>query len=86
MIVTDSNDCSYMSFEILWLYQNYKGSSVGIVWLGAGRSGDRIPVEARFSAPVQTDTGVHPASCTRSTGSFPEVKSGQSVTLTPHHF
>ena len=26
---------------------------------------------ARFSAPVQTSPGVHPASCTMGTGSFP---------------
>ena len=26
-------------------------------WLRAGRSGDRNPVEARFSAPVQTSSG-----------------------------
>jgi len=36
-----------------------------------GRSGDRIPVGARFSAPVQTCPGVHPASYTLGTGSFP---------------
>jgi len=41
-------------------------------------------VGARFSAPVQTGPGAHPASCTICTGSFPEVKSGQDVTLTPH--
>ena len=29
---------------------------------------------ARFSAPVQTGPGAHPASCTRGTGSFPGVK------------
>ena len=29
---------------------------------------------ARFSAPVQTCPGAHPASCTIGTGSFPEVK------------
>ena len=52
-------------------------------WLRAGRSGDRIPVEARFSAPVQTGPGAHPASCTMDTGSFPGVKSGRGVTLTP---
>jgi hypothetical protein len=28
--------------------------------------------------------GVHPASCTMGTGSFPGVESGQGVTLTPH--
>ena len=41
---------------------------------------------ARFSAPVQAGPGAHPASCTRTmgTGSFPGVKSGRGVTLTPH--
>jgi hypothetical protein len=53
-------------------------------WLQAGRSGDRIPVRARFSAPVQTGPGAHPASCTMGTESFPGVKSGRGVTLTPH--
>ena len=41
--------------------------------LRAGRSGDRIPVEARVSAPVQTGPGAHQASCTMGTGSFPGV-------------
>ena len=40
----------------------------------AGRSGDRIPVWARISAPVQTGSGAHSTSHTRSTGSFPGVK------------
>jgi hypothetical protein len=40
-------------------------------WLRAGRSGDRIPVRARFSAPVQTGPGVHPVYCTLGTGYFP---------------
>jgi len=39
---------------------------------------------ARFSAPVQTIPRVHPASCTMGTGSFPGVKIGWDVTLTPH--
>jgi len=49
-----------------------------------GQSGDRIPVGARFSAPVQTGPAAHPASCTIGTGSFQVVKSGRGVTLTPH--
>ena len=53
-------------------------------WLRAGRSGDRIPVGARFSATVRTGPGAHPASSTMGTGSFPGVKSGQGVTLTLH--
>jgi len=53
-------------------------------WLRAGWSGDRIPVGERFFAPVQTDPGAHPASCTMGTWSFPGVKSGRGVTLTPH--
>jgi hypothetical protein len=39
-----------------------------------GRSGDGIPVGVRFSAPVQTGPGAHPASYTVGTGSFPGVK------------
>ena len=39
---------------------------------------------ARFYSPVQTGPVAHPASCTRRTGSFPEVKSGRGVTLTTH--
>jgi len=53
-------------------------------WLRAGRSGDWIPVGARFSAPVQTGPGAHPASSTMGTGSFPGVKSSRGLTLTPH--
>ena len=61
------------------------GSSVGIATeLRTGRSGDRIPVGTRFSAPVQTGPWAHPASCTMGTGSFPGVKSGRGVTMTPH--
>ena len=52
--------------------QSGPGSSVSIVTgLRAGRSGDRIPVEARFSAPVEAGPGALPASCTMGTGSFP---------------
>ena len=39
-----------------------------------GRFWDWIPVEARFSAPVQTSSGAHPASYAMGTVSFPEVK------------
>jgi hypothetical protein len=52
--------------------------------LRARRFGDRIPVGARFSAPVQTGPEAHPASCTMGTGSFQGVKCGRGVTLTPH--
>ena len=70
------------------------GSSVGIE-TGYGLDGPGIesrwdgpgiesPVGARFSVPVQPGPGAHPASCTMGTGSFPGVKSGRGVLLTPH--
>ena len=51
---------------------------------GLERSGDRILVGARFSAPVQNGPESNPASCTMGTGSFLGVKSGRCVTLIPH--
>ena len=44
----------------------------------------RVPVGARFSAPVQTGPWAHPASYSVGTGSFPEVKRpGRGVNPTP---
>ena len=61
------------------------GSVVGIA-TGYGLDGPGIESRwgARFSAPVQTGPGAHPASCTMGTVSFPGVKNGRGVTLTPH--
>jgi len=43
-------------------------------------------VGARFSVPVQTGRGAYPDTCKMYTGTFPGVKSGRGVTLTPHSF
>jgi hypothetical protein len=61
------------------------GSVVGIA-TGYGLDGLGIESRwgARFSSPVQTGHWAHPASCTIGTGSFPRVKSGRGVMLTPH--
>jgi len=42
--------------------------------LGAGRSGDRIPVEAKFFESFQTGPGAYQAYYAMGTGSFPGVK------------
>jgi hypothetical protein len=56
---------------------------VDLLW--AGRSGDRIPVGARFSVPIQTKLGAHPAPYTSGNGSFPGVKlPGRDVDNPPH--
>jgi hypothetical protein len=63
-----------------------QGSIVGIA-TGYGLVGPGIESRwgARFSAHFQTGSGAHPAPCTMGTGSFlGRVKSGRSVTLTPH--
>ena len=55
-----------------------RDSSVGIATrYGMDGPGDRIPVGARFSAPVQTGLRAHPAPYTMGTGSFPGVKRPQ---------
>ena len=52
--------------------------------LRIGRSGDRVPVEARFSLPSHTGPGAHPASCTMGTRSLCLGLSGRGVALTTH--
>jgi hypothetical protein len=65
---------NYASKKMPGLRSRY-GDSVPV-----GRSGDRIPVGAIFSAPVQTGPGTHPASYTRDTVNFSGVKrSGRGV-------
>jgi len=63
------------------------GSSVSIM-IGYGLDGPEIESRrgARFSAPIQTSPGAHPALCAMGTRSFPGIKSCQGVTLTPNPF
>ena len=52
--------------------------------LATVRSGDRNPVGARFSSPIQTSPGAHPASYTMGTGSFQGVeRPGRDVNHPP---
>ena len=52
-----------------------RDSSVGIaIRYGLDGPGIEYRWRARFSAPVQTDTGAHPASHTMGTGSYPGIK------------
>ena len=41
---------------------------------------------ARYFTPVHTGPGAYPASCIMGTESFPGVKSGRGMKLTPHPF
>jgi hypothetical protein len=78
--VMSLSDLSPLKYRDCW-----PGSSVGIAnGYGLDGPGIEIPVGARFSAPVQTGPGAHPASCTMGTGSSPGIESGRGVTLTPH--
>jgi len=60
--------------EQLFAPHNYNGGLGSVIGIATGYGlddTDRIPVWARFSAPVQTGPGAHPASCTMITGSLP---------------
>ena len=53
--------------------------------LQAWRSGNQIPVGARFSAPIQTGPGAQLAFCTVRSGPFQGIKwSGHGVNHLPH--
>ena len=73
-----------MTFTLL-LFIVGRDSSVCIaIAYGLDGPGIESRWKARFNAPIQTGPGAHPASCTMGTGTFPGVKSGLGVTLTPH--
>ena len=79
------NNRRYILYYVTLCYTNIgPGSSVGIATeLRAGRSGIEFRWERDFP-PVQTGPGAHPASCKMGTLSFPGVKCGRGVLLTPH--
>jgi hypothetical protein len=61
----------------LWISSHVLSNRSGVTHGGSlqsGRSGDRIPVGARFSASVQIGSGAHPASYAMGTGSFRGLK------------
>ena len=80
----DTNEMHRYLLQHSYMFRG-PGSSVGIA-TGYGPDGPWIESRwgSRFSAPVQTGPGAHPAYCTMGLGSFPGVKSGRGVTLTPH--
>jgi hypothetical protein len=69
-LVSPGYDRTFFSLNIngKWIFTELMKS------LRAGWCVDRIPVKARFSAPIQTGPGAHPASYTMGTGTFPGVK------------
>jgi hypothetical protein len=83
--ISEGNNCDWTYFKTSKNRIFYTGISnlvAANTQVRAGRSGDRFPVGARFSAPVQT--GAQPGSWTMGTGSFSGVKSGRGVLLTTH--
>jgi len=76
--------CCVMMYLSVCFVSEYKltcgpGSVVGIA-IGYGLDGLVIESQwgARFSAPIQTGPGTHPASCTMPIGPFPGVNSGRA--------
>jgi len=63
-----------------------RDSVVGIITRQGGRSRDRNPVEAKFSVPVQTVPGAHPASSTiqRVPACFLGWEGGRDLALITH--
>ena len=79
--------CSVIYFSLpVTVYWGWD-SSVGVATsYGLDGPGIESRWEARFSTPVQTGPGAHPAFCATNNGSFPGVKrSGRGVDHPPPH-
>ena len=74
----------HSSPDIRMLIQGLGEHSQYSVSLRAGRSGDWIPVQVRFSVPVQTSPGAHPAYYTMCTGSLSQGWRGRGMAFTTH--
>jgi hypothetical protein len=78
---------SVIQFTVKMFHRGFMwaGSSAGIATAyGLDSPGIESRWGTRFSAPVQNGREAHPASCKMGTGSFPGVRCGRGVTLTPH--
>jgi hypothetical protein len=77
----------YSRQKLMKRYYSRRGSG-SVVGIATSHGLDGLRIESRwgtrFSTPVQTGPEAHPASCTMDTGSFPGVRCGRGVTLTPH--
>ena len=89
VVPTDQHNYSFIIIIIIIIRPSigkgpgYLSRYSDLLW--SGRSGGRILVGARFSAPLQTGPGAHPASYTMGTGSFPGIKRpGRGVDHPPH--
>ena len=64
------------------------GGPGSVVGIATGYRLDGLGIKsrwgARFSAPLQTGPGAHPASCRMGNRPFPGVKSSWGMMLTPH--
>ena len=81
IITVDEQKTDFLTSTVFKMFRSIIGNSV---WLRVGRSGDRIPVEARFCAVVQTGIGAYQTtSCKMGTWSLLGVKRPDRVVNHP---
>ena len=80
-----TNENQWMFLFTKWLFFEWAGIVQSVERFATGWTvRGSNPGGARFSAPVQTGPGAHPASYTMGIGSFPG-ESGRGVAWTTHH-